>query len=890
MDMRKNQLQRWWGWGLAVAFVVIEAQAQPFVPGQTYFGRSNYIEYIAGDLPIILSAPHGGALQPAELATRTYGTFATDSNTEDLARRVRTEIQNRIGHVPHIILCRLDRDKIDANRDIVEGAQGDPNTEIAWTEFQNFITWSRTNVTARHGRGFYIDLHGHGHSIQRLELGYLLDASELRLSDATLNSAFYENQSSIRALSQHSPLTFPQLLRGSTSFGALIDSLGYPAVPCPDDPAPEVGDDYFNGGYNTVVHGSRDGGTIDGLQIESNSTGVRDTAGNRTAYAQALARALEDYFATHYQIALRECLPSVWPNGGGNWATAGNWARAIVPVSTNHLVFAGPGGAVTHNLSALTTGPGVVGVLNFSNAVTGSYTIGGNAFSLLRGMTNHSAFTQTINNNITWIGSPIIAGVNEALTFGGGWTNPAGQLRVLGDVNANGVISGAGGLTKFGVGTLALTAINTYTGPTTNQAGTISLNATTTFGDGSGLLVLAGGEMLARNTRSAAPIANPILMTASSSIAGNGTLTNSLRILPFSANSISATAGTLTIRNASNNAFASNNVFRVRFTGGGFTFTRPVTVGFVGDLEAAQSQLESYNDLASGDQTFTSTISGTGQIRRDAANPATAGRTVLSGVNSYSGGTIVNAGTLLVNNPFASGTGSGFVTVSNNGTLGGSGGIAGPVWCVGTIAPGQSVGTLTLEGGLDLSAGGTNEWELGALTTTNAGANFDQIVLNAGNLTLGANTKLRLSFINSASAPHPGDPFWLTSHTWKIISLTGTATNTGNTAFGSIVNGSYATGSFTNYADAQGNIILAYIATPAPSPVVQSFALDNAGDFSLSVAAQANRTCVLQYATNLNAPEWLSISTNIVPLEGLLGVTNSTGGDAMRFYRVFVVP
>jgi N-formylglutamate amidohydrolase len=128
--------------------------AQSYQPGTTYFGRSNYIEYIAGDLPFILSAPHGGTLQPAELADRTYGTFATDSNTEDLARRVRTEVQNRVGHIPHIVICRIDRDKIDANRDILEGAQGDPNTEIAWNEFQNFITAARTNVTARHGRGF----------------------------------------------------------------------------------------------------------------------------------------------------------------------------------------------------------------------------------------------------------------------------------------------------------------------------------------------------------------------------------------------------------------------------------------------------------------------------------------------------------------------------------------------------------------------------------------------------------------------------------------------------------------------------------------------------------------------------------------------------------------
>ena len=33
----------------------------PYVPGQSYFGRNNYIEYVAGNAPVIYSAPHGGA-------------------------------------------------------------------------------------------------------------------------------------------------------------------------------------------------------------------------------------------------------------------------------------------------------------------------------------------------------------------------------------------------------------------------------------------------------------------------------------------------------------------------------------------------------------------------------------------------------------------------------------------------------------------------------------------------------------------------------------------------------------------------------------------------------------------------------------------------------------
>jgi autotransporter-associated beta strand protein len=863
--------------------------AQTYNPGQTYFGRSNYIEYLAGDLPVILSAPHGGALQPAELPLRSYGTFATDSNTEDLIRRVRTEIQNLVGHLPHIIICRLDRDKIDANREIVEGAQGHPLTEISWNDFQNFIMAARTNVTARHGRGFYIDLHGHGHPIQRLELGYLLTGTQLRLSDATLNSAFYENMASIRALSLFSPLNFPQLLRGNTSFGAMMDAQGYPNTPCPSDPAPAVSDDYFNGGYNTAEHGSRGGGTIDGLQIESNFTGVRDTAGNRTAYAQALARVLEEYFATHYNVSLRECVPSLWPGGSGSWGTAGNWAGSGLPVSTNHLVFTGSGGTATHNLSALSSANGIVGSLSFSNPGTGAYTIAGIAFSVLRGLTNASSFTHVINNNLTFVGTPTIAGLSSPLTLGGNLTNNTTFLRSLGDITATGIISGPGGLVKAGTGTLALTAINSYTGPTTNQSGGISLNATSTFGDGNGLLVLAGGDILSLNTRSVAPIPNPLLLTGNSTISGTGTLTNSLRILPFSANSVSATAGTLTIRNGGTNPFASNNVFRVRFSGGGFTFARPITIGPGSDLAAAESQLESYNDHVAGDQVYSGAISGVGQFRRDAANPAAAGRTILGGANGYSGGTVISAGALLVTNLSGSGTGSGWVAVSNNGTLGGPGTISGSVWCAGTISPGLSAGSLTLGGGLDLSAGGTNLWELSDLTTTGEGVNFDQIVLTDGNLTLGTNARLRLSFINFASAPNASEPFWMTSHSWKIISLTGAATNSGIASFGSIVNGSYATGNFTNHADANGNIILTYVAAPAPPPVVQSFALDNAGQFSLSVTAQANRTCVLQYSTDLNAPNWINVSTNVVP-PGLLTLTNSTNGDAMRFYRVFVVP
>ena len=75
MAVPVNSWCRWqwvgvWLLLLLGSLAAASAFAQTYLPGVSYFGRSNYIEYIAGDLPIIISAPHGGALIPAEMPDR----------------------------------------------------------------------------------------------------------------------------------------------------------------------------------------------------------------------------------------------------------------------------------------------------------------------------------------------------------------------------------------------------------------------------------------------------------------------------------------------------------------------------------------------------------------------------------------------------------------------------------------------------------------------------------------------------------------------------------------------------------------------------------------------------------------------------------------------------
>ncbi|MFO7574467.1 MAG: hypothetical protein R6W67_04870 [Bacteroidales bacterium] len=285
---------------LTLLFATAALGAQPFQAGSVYFGQNGYIEYRAGNLPLVITAPHGGTLSPAEIPDRTCGITLTDRRTQELVRELEYEIHRRTGRYPHIIICRLSRLKIDVNRDVNEATCGDLATQPYWVEWHKFIDSAKAAVVKQWGKGFYLDLHGHGHAIQQLEWGYLLSSSQLGLSDATLNLATYIDQSSIRTLAStaESGSTHAALLRGQVSLGTLLADTGIPGVPSAQVPSPGT-DPYFSGGYNTRRHGSLDGGTVDGVQLECHS-GVRTNHISRLSFASKLSDGLLGFVKAHY--------------------------------------------------------------------------------------------------------------------------------------------------------------------------------------------------------------------------------------------------------------------------------------------------------------------------------------------------------------------------------------------------------------------------------------------------------------------------------------------------------------------------------------------------------------------------------------------------------------
>jgi N-formylglutamate amidohydrolase len=297
---------------------VVTLCAQSYVPGDTYFGKDNYIEYHAGNLPLIISVPHGGRLEPTEIPDRDCEgcVYVQDSYTLELARQIKDAVVRQTGCYPHVVCNLLHRKKLDMNRDISEATDSNATLDVYWKDYQGFIDSAKANIRQRFGKGLFIDLHGHGHTKQRIEFGYLLYGSQLRESDSVMNTANRIRVSSIRNLVSNNVggRSHAELIRGQHALGTLFADRGFPGVPSKQDPFPLTGDDYFNGGYNTLEHGSNPGGTIDAIQMELYSA-IRFNTAQRKAFADSFATVVRSYLERHYfpDIAQNACQTSTVP-------------------------------------------------------------------------------------------------------------------------------------------------------------------------------------------------------------------------------------------------------------------------------------------------------------------------------------------------------------------------------------------------------------------------------------------------------------------------------------------------------------------------------------------------------------------------------------------------
>lgn len=172
--------------------------------------------------------------------------------------------------------------------------------------------------------------------------------------------------------------------------------------------------------------------------------------------------------------------------------------------------------------------------------------------------------------------------------------------------------------------------------------------------------------------------------------------------------------------------------------------------------------------VANGNTTFSGVIGEDGGSF--GLTKADAGSVTLTNSNTYTGGTIVNAGTLVVNNTIGSGTGTAAVLVNSSGTLAGNGFISGAVNISGgTLAPGNSIDSL--DTGTLSFTGGTFAAEI------NTSALTADLVNVTGDLNLTSNPTLMLTDIGSDVTLSPGTVFKLITYSgsWNSNTFLGHA-------------------------------------------------------------------------------------------------------------------
>ena len=266
--------------------------------------------------------------------------------------------------------------------------------------------------------------------------------------------------------------------------------------------------------------------------------------------------------------------------------------------------------------------------------------------------------------------------------------------------------------------TLTLTGANT--GDNT-LAGALSNSPSTTLGvtkDGLGTWIMSGTSSYSGLTRINAGVLG--FTTIANVGAGNSSLGAPTTVANGTIN-IGATTVGATLRYLGTVSASTDRVINLGGTTGGATL----------DASGTGSGTITYtsNLTATGVGVKTLTLTGTsggintvGGVIPDSSGGATSvtkagnGTWNLTGANTYTGATTVNAGILFVNNVSGSGTGTGAVTVNANAILGGTGTIGGAVTVAsgGFLAPGNSIGTLTVNNTVTLAAGSTYVVELNA--------------------------------------------------------------------------------------------------------------------------------------------------------------------------------
>ncbi|MGC4032411.1 MAG: autotransporter-associated beta strand repeat-containing protein [Tepidisphaeraceae bacterium] len=475
--------------------------------------------------------------------------------------------------------------------------------------------------------------------------------------------------------------------------------------------------------------------------------------------------------------------------------------------------------------------------------------------------------------------------------------------------------SGLFSLTKIGAGTLTLSGASTYTGGTTiaDTGGSLLVTSNTALGAGnvtigqggseptgklqlSGNISLTGVPTINLSSRSLTTLGGSATIE---NVSGNNTIAANLNInnTGGSVANILSTAGTLTLTGSlSSTGLTSARGFDFYGSGDG------VVSGVISNGTAQATFIQKDGSGAwtlSGNNTFTGgTTVNAGTLNLTGSNnfgggslTVNGGTAVLSGSNTYTGGTTITNGTVVMANAFALGTTASTVNLGTGGTL--------VVDTAGSdraynLNVGSNSGAITLTSGNSASTTGINH-TLGTLSigindtvnvTAKSGITGSPSV-TLGNVTLSSGVGAGSSTFNPTTASLKVGAITTSTNSAKTVILDGTAA--GNAVNGAITNGSNV---LTLVKSNTSAWTLAAASTFSGGTTINdgggSLILSNGGALGTGAVTigngGSNKTGVLQLSNNITVSSVSAINIagrNLVTAGGAAAIENIGGTNTI---------
>jgi N-formylglutamate amidohydrolase len=198
-----------------------------------------------GDLPLVISAPHGGRARVEGGADRETGVVVRDEGTAELALLVAQRVIDRLGAKPYVVVAQFSRKDADANRPAEEAYENEA-AGAQWRAYHHALRMAVDECRERFGEALLVDLHG-----QAREPDVVARGTRDGRTMARLRERLGE-----------------EWLLGPRSLDRRLAARGHRVVPEPASDGARAKETLFAGGHIVATYGATSPGGIDAMQFE----------------------------------------------------------------------------------------------------------------------------------------------------------------------------------------------------------------------------------------------------------------------------------------------------------------------------------------------------------------------------------------------------------------------------------------------------------------------------------------------------------------------------------------------------------------------------------------------------------------------------------------------